>query len=83
MASPKFRPSPELCERLKARREARGMTIRETAFRAGMSTAVYWRIEGGHREPRYSDLEGIAGALACSVRDLVPPKPSSPAGAAR
>jgi transcriptional regulator with XRE-family HTH domain len=74
MASPAFRPSPALCERIAARRRAKKITRADAAFKAGMSTTVYWRIETGKREPRYSDLEAIATALECQVRDLIPAK---------
>lgn len=63
-----------MCERISARRKSLKLTCAETAFKAGMSMTVYWRIETGRREPRYSDLVAIGEALGCSVRDLVPPR---------
>jgi transcriptional regulator with XRE-family HTH domain len=67
-------PKTEIAKRIRNRRHARKQTLRETAFEVGLHPSVYCRIELGTRQARFDELERIAGALACSVRDLVPPR---------
>jgi transcriptional regulator with XRE-family HTH domain len=67
------RPSADLTvgERIRARRQLRGWSIRYAASRAGVSHASWSRIERGRQaaDNRFM-LADIAGALECSPADL-------------
>lgn len=67
-----MRATPKI---LKALREARGLSIRELAARAGISHVALLKIEAGGVDPRLGTLEALAEALGVSVVDLVAPKP--------
>ena len=61
---------PSIGERIKARRELRGWSIRHTADRAGIHNSTLGRIEKGDlRVDRYM-ISDLAAALECSVTDL-------------
>jgi DNA-binding Xre family transcriptional regulator len=56
---------------IRHRRIRRGLPVRLLASTAGMDTATLSRIERGRRSARVDQLVAIAGALGCSVVDLV------------
>jgi transcriptional regulator with XRE-family HTH domain len=60
-----------LSHNIKAARTATHLTQEDAAFRAGMQTAVYSRIERGEVDPHLSTLVKIAEALALPVSELV------------
>jgi DNA-binding Xre family transcriptional regulator len=74
MAPHEATPLTEIGKRIRRRRKAQKMTLRDAAFEVGLNTSVYCRLELGLRQARFDELERIAVALGCSVRDLVPPK---------
>jgi transcriptional regulator with XRE-family HTH domain len=67
-------PLTEIGRRIRARRKLKKKTLHDTAFDTGLNASVLCRIELGKREARYEELERIAAALECSVRQLVPPR---------
>lgn len=61
---------PSVGDRIRARRELRGWSIRYSASRAGISHTTWSRIERGlQRTDRYMVVD-LAAALECSVFDL-------------
>lgn len=70
--------APMIGERIKARREAAGMTLAELAQRAGLASQTpkeyMWSIENAVRDNgvRIGTLFAIARALGCEVGDLLP-----------
>jgi transcriptional regulator with XRE-family HTH domain len=59
-------------ERIRVRRQARGLTHEQLAWRAGVSLATVSRLERGvGHQPNLSTLQRIAGALETSVTDLL------------
>jgi transcriptional regulator with XRE-family HTH domain len=61
---------PSIGDRIRARRELRGWSIRHAASRAGISHTSWSRIERGQqRTDRYMVVD-LAAALECSVFDL-------------
>ncbi len=57
--------------RLRHLREAKGMSLRTLADKAGVAFAAINRIELGKTTPRLETLERLAKALGVSVRDLI------------
>ena len=57
--------------RLRALREARGLSQERLAARAEVSTATVRRTELGHYEPTLSSLRAIARALGVSLSELI------------
>lgn len=69
---PRRRPhDPTIGDRIKARREVLGYSVRFAASRSGLSHATWSRIERGEQgaDNRFT-LAAIAEALRCSVTDL-------------
>jgi transcriptional regulator with XRE-family HTH domain len=66
--------------RLRRRRFAAKMTVRDLAARANVSIGSISMMENGHMAPRVTMLASLADALNCSVEDLMPPEDT--AGAA-
>lgn len=63
-------PDPSVGERLRARRELRGWSVRHAASRAGVAHTTWSRIEHGTlRTDRYM-IADLAAALECSISDL-------------
>lgn len=60
-----------LGQRLRTLRSARGITLEETAARAGMSARQVQRVEAGAVDPRLSALMGLAAALEVSFAALL------------
>ena len=65
-----------LGQRLRHLRRAKGMTLDQLATRWAGRSALSM-IENGHREPKLSLLQAIAGALGVPVQDLLRPEPPS------
>jgi transcriptional regulator with XRE-family HTH domain len=66
------RPSyPPMGERLRAARQARGLTLRELAIRLGVSPSMISQIETGRASPSVSTLYAIANELDVSLDDLL------------
>ncbi len=72
--SKELTPISEIGKRIRRRRKARNLTLRAAAFEVGLHPSVYCRVELGTRQARFDELERIAGALGCTVRELVPPR---------
>ena len=51
-------------------REAEGMSTRELARVAGISTETVYAIEHGKRQPSVTTLDKLANALGVEARDL-------------
>jgi len=51
-------------------RESKGMSTRELARMAGISTETVYAIEHGKRQPSVTTLEKLANALGVAARDL-------------
>lgn len=67
-----FEPDyPEVGERLRARRRARGLSLRELAERLRVSPSLISQIERGRARPSVSTLFAIATELDASVDELL------------
>ena len=62
-------------QRLRALRESRGLTAREVAERAGITSQSLSRIEHGHHDVVYTTLQRILAAMGYTLRDLIVPPP--------
>jgi transcriptional regulator with XRE-family HTH domain len=62
---------PEVGERLRVRRRARGLSLRELATRLGVSASLISQIERGQARPSVSTLFAIATELDASVDELL------------
>ena len=67
--------------RIRALRESRGRTQRQTAERAGCTDAAIRNEEAGRRAMKGSALEAIAGALGVDPEALMPVQAEAPRGA--
>src|SRR5262249_48999691 len=65
-------PNKPLKLRLKALREAQGITREELAARVGCSRMTILRLERGDGRPNARDLEKLAKALGGTVDELLP-----------
>lgn len=59
--------------RIRELREARGLSGKELAERAGITPQSLSRIEQGRHDVVFTTLQRILAAMGCSVRDLAPP----------
>ena len=67
-----FEPDdPEVGERLRARRRARDLSLRELADRLGVSPSLISQIERGRARPSVSTLFAIATELDASIDELL------------
>lgn len=67
-----FEPDyPEVGERLRSRRRARGLSLRELAERLGVSPSLISQIERGRARPSVSTLFAIATELDASLDELL------------
>ena len=67
-----FEPDyPEVGERLRARRRARGLSLRTLAERLGVSPSLISQIERGRARPSVSTLFAIATELDASIDELL------------
>ena len=57
---------------IRARRQAKGLTLAAVADRLGWHKTTVLRYETGALSPRYADLERLAGVLGTDVRSLIP-----------
>ncbi len=57
--------------RIRKLREAKGLSLRTLAEKAGVDFSEIYRIEAGKVTPRFATLEKLAKALGISVRDLI------------
>jgi transcriptional regulator with XRE-family HTH domain len=67
-ASPDFKRA--FGARLRALRQAKGLTQEDLAHRAGLVAGNVFRLEGGYREPYLSTVMSLASALGVRVEDL-------------
>jgi transcriptional regulator with XRE-family HTH domain len=63
------KPSP-FPTRLRALREAAGLSVAELADRAGLSREAVRLYEAGRRDPAWSAVQRLADALNASTEDL-------------
>jgi len=68
------RPPIEVGTRIKDLRQKRQLSLRELAHRLGCSASFLSRVETNKSSPTLRQLEGLAGALATSVSDLIAPE---------
>lgn len=61
-------------QRLRMVREARGLSRRELAERAGLSSSALSLLERGKRRPTYPTLRALAEALEVEPEDLLGPR---------
>jgi transcriptional regulator with XRE-family HTH domain len=64
-------PSAQMGERLRAARQALGLTLRELADRLGVSPSMISQIETGRASPSVSSLYAIANELDVSLDELL------------
>jgi DNA-binding XRE family transcriptional regulator len=57
-------------QKIKSMRESKGMTTRELAKEAGISTETIFAIEHGRRQPTVTTLDKIAKALDVEAKDF-------------
>jgi transcriptional regulator with XRE-family HTH domain len=57
-------------QKVRALREAKGMSTRALAREAGVSTETIYAIEHGKRQPSVTTLDKIAKALDAEVKDF-------------
>jgi transcriptional regulator with XRE-family HTH domain len=60
--------------RLRRRRVAAGLTLRQAAEQAGCSYQHLSDLENGGHSARPSTLAALAGAYGCEIIDLMPPE---------
>ena len=63
--------SETLADRLKAAREARGLTVKQFATRAGVKASTVEAWENGRNEPRGNKLMTLAGLLGVQLAWLL------------
>ena len=69
---------PPIAKRLRALRDARGLTQQELAFQSGLSISIVAQLEqGGKLDPRVSTLTALAKALGVGIQDLTEDKGKS------
>lgn len=61
--------------RLKRRRIAAGLTLRQAADRAGCHFTTINKLENGGRSAEPGTLAALARAYGCEIIDLMPPEP--------
>jgi transcriptional regulator with XRE-family HTH domain len=61
--------------RLRRRRLAAGLTLREAAARAGCDFSMIAKLENGKRSAGPHTLAALAKAYECEITDLMPPEP--------
>lgn len=61
---------PNVGERIRAIRKARGLSLRALAARAGLSVNAISLIERGENSPTVSSLHHLAGGLGTSITDF-------------
>ena len=66
------RPLNQDPKRLRRRRVAAGLTITQLASKAGCNIAYLWQLENGDYSASPVMLDKLAGALGCTIEDLMP-----------
>lgn len=70
--SPTARPEhPDMGNRLRAERRARGLSLRDLAERLGVSSSLISQVETGRTSPSVSTLYAIANELDVSLDELL------------
>jgi len=64
------RPAITFGERLRALREARGLTLRELEAASGIERGTINRIERGAAVPRLDSIQALAAALNVTLSEL-------------
>lgn len=62
-------------QRIRRRRMAAGLTIREASALAGCSTGLISDLENGNKSAGVRTLAALAKAYGCEITDLMPPEP--------
>lgn len=62
-------------KRLRWRRNAAGMTLRDLGEKAGVGIATISDLENGYYSAEPATLAALARALDCAIADLMPPEP--------
>lgn len=57
-------------QRIRALREATGLSIERTAAAVGVSQGALWHIETGRAKPRLSTLQGLARHFGVTLDEL-------------
>jgi transcriptional regulator with XRE-family HTH domain len=65
--------------RLRWRRKAALLTIKQLSERSGISTGAISYLENGVKSADLATLAALAEALECGARDLMPPEPGTEA----
>ena len=65
------RPAPYDCQRLKAAREAAGLTQSTAAATAGITQGYWSEVEAGQHVPALATLAAMARAVGIPLHDLV------------
>src|SRR4029079_12790219 len=65
------REHPPIGERLRAERQAHGLSLRDLAERLGVSPSLISQIETGRARPAVNTLYAIANELSVSIDDLL------------
>ena len=63
----------ELGKVIRAKRESRGLTQVELAFKSGLDRNYIGMVERGERNPSYLSLQKIAQGLGLSVDEMIKP----------
>lgn len=63
----------ELGQRLRAIRLQRGLTLVQTAERAGMALSAVSNLENGKTSPKLETLLNLAQVFGCTLQDVLPP----------
>jgi transcriptional regulator with XRE-family HTH domain len=66
-----YGPSPQLSDRLRDARMARGLSLRKLAARVGVSASLISQIETGKVQPSVNTLYALASELGLSIDDLL------------
>jgi transcriptional regulator with XRE-family HTH domain len=74
---------PPFAQKLKAAREAAGITQAQLAELSGLHLGAVFKLEQGKREPSWATVQALAKALdvdcrAFAVEDESPPKKAAP-----
>jgi transcriptional regulator with XRE-family HTH domain len=57
-------------QKIRRAREKKGLTTRELAREAGISTETLWALEHSRRQPTVATLSKVARVLGVEVRDF-------------
>jgi transcriptional regulator with XRE-family HTH domain len=60
--------------RIRRRRMAAGLTIREASAQSGCSTGLISDLENGNKSAGVRTLAALAAAYGCEITDLMPPE---------